>query len=80
MKSPSGRKSPYIWLTVLLLPLAGIACIVGYSHMYPRMWGLLASFNTLWVLLSAALAVVICVKSEPRRVAVHTGRSTRPRA
>lgn len=80
MTSPSGRKSHYIWPAVLLLPLIGMASVAAYSYVDPRVWDLPGLIQYLWVLLSAALAAVVCVKSEARRVAVRAGRPARPRA
>jgi hypothetical protein len=80
MTSPSGRKSHYIWRAVLLLPLVGMASVAAYSRMDPTVWNLQGLVQYLWMLPSAALTAGVCVKSEAQRVAVRTGRSTRPRA
>ena len=80
MTSPFGRKSHYIWVAVLLLPVAGVFTVAAYSHMGPTAWNLPGLVQYLWVPLSAALTAVVCVKSEARRVVLRTGRSARPRA
>jgi len=77
MTSPSVRKSHYIWLAVLLLP---VACVAAYSHMGPTAWNLPGLVQYLWVPLSAALTAGVYFKSEARRVVLRTGRSARPRA
>jgi hypothetical protein len=79
MTPPADSKLHNPWLALLLLPFIGVVSVAAYGHVDTRAWGIPYFFQVLWMLLSAAM-VVVYIKAEPRRAAIRTRRSPKPRA